>query len=294
MKRLTTIVLIFLLIFTIWMGFAWGENKAKEKDKVVRTCFLKSSFKEVNLQDARLAMRVWFRKIVSRTEKLKDYRSEVAIVDDLEEMERKLKNKRVDILILSAFDYCRLSQKTNLIPLLLSIKHNNPTIRFLLLVRKDRGINKISQLQDKKVCIHKSGYEDLIRMWLTVLLKEKKYSSCERFFDLNSVKSSKAVLKVYFGQADACAVESNVFKTMVELNPDVGKQLKPLHRSLQLPDGIVAVPAYQDEFVKKTIAEACQDLHRDPEGKQLLIMFKPRFMKNAIRLFKKYRRMKKK
>jgi hypothetical protein len=86
-------------------------------------------------------------------------------------------------------------------------------------------------------------------------------------------KSSQAVLPVFFRQAEGCIVTWNAYDTIVELNPQVGKELVPIASS---PLVITSIGVLRDDYEERFGAFVTGELirlHMDPQGKQILLLF---------------------
>lgn len=291
----------YVLIYTvIAILFLAAPLSGQEKnDKVIRACFLSSGLRDVNVNDAKLAMKILTRKVAERTKKYRNHKIEVLIARSLPEMIKLLKDNKIHLVSLAPAEFYHVTKRIKLTPIMMSSKHDKPQVRFLLLVRKDRGVKRIEDLRGKKVYIQNTDQEKLMKIWMDVQLKEQGLQRTEKFFDLRSVKTSKAVLQVYFKVIDACIVEEACFQTLVELNPDLGRKLTPIYRSDKFPDGILALPADHDDEFKKTIVKIASNLHMDPEGRQILTIFRKkrsapfddRYMKNLEKLMKRHKEL---
>jgi hypothetical protein len=81
------------------------------------------------------------------------------------------------------------------------------------------------------------------------------------------------VLPVFFRQSDACVVTRSGFETMVELNPQLGRQLKILARS---PEVVPAVFCFRADYAagfKEDLFAGVRDLHKSAAGQQVLTVF---------------------
>lgn len=85
---------------------------------------------------------------------------------------------------------------------------------------------------------------------------------------------SRAVLPVFFGQADVALVTRSAFETMIELNPQVGAQLKVLANSGPLLPLLLAPTRHADPDVMGKVMKAILELQEEPGGDQILMMFK--------------------
>lgn len=179
---------------------------------------------------------------------------------------------------------------------------NSPENELVFLVNKKRNINSLDQLRNKNIIIKKDFSYSLALIWLDTLLLERSLPEGNQFFQtIKPVdKESKSVLPVFFGQADACIVHRETFETMISLNPQVGKQLKILFKS---PPFLMAVTCYHnqlDNTIKDLVIKFSETADQDPEGKQILMIFKmrnvfryrPEYLKNVEDLYNKHKKLK--
>jgi ABC-type phosphate/phosphonate transport system substrate-binding protein len=119
--------------------------------------------------------------------------------------------------------------------------------------------------------------------WLETKLAESGLGPARRFLgpmeDLEN--PSKAVLRVFFGQADACLVTSNAFAISCELNPQIARKLKALAASPPLVPTVMYFrnDCRSPQFDK--VEAAILDLHKTTAGQQVLTIFQ------AVRLEKR-------
>jgi phosphonate transport system substrate-binding protein len=114
-------------------------------------------------------------------------------------------------------------------------------------------------------------------VWVeTLLMKETGIKVAKGFFATVKVtrKPSQTVLSVFFRHSDACVVTRNAFNTMVELNPQLGKDLLPIAVSQPLVTaiGCVRKDYYEDHY--PVLRENLELLHQDPQGRQILTLFR--------------------
>jgi hypothetical protein len=113
-------------------------------------------------------------------------------------------------------------------------------------------------------------------MWLDVVLMRSRLPPAQRY--LQSVKAvdrpAQAVLPVFFGQSDACLVTRRASEDLVELDPQIGKQLVALATSPPfLPSLMCFRTAYREDSKSVTL-ESALSLHDKAEGKQVLRLFR--------------------
>jgi phosphonate transport system substrate-binding protein len=149
------------------------------------------------------------------------------------------------------------------------------TVQYILLVRQDSKIESLADLRGRTLTFHRNPRLSLAQMWLDMLLAQEGYPSCSAFAGTikQSSKLSDVVLPVFFHATDACVVTRSGFDTMVELNPQVGRQLKVIATSMELVPFVLAFRADYESSFKDQLLAAFRDLHRTPAGLQILNIF---------------------
>lgn len=268
--------------------------------KTVGVGYIANTISGVDKRDAKVALEVMVRKIVAR--KFPDVQSSSVICQDLKAAVTAVENEEIDIMTLLSINYLEISDRNVLIPKYIGSIGRKPEESYVLLVKNTSNIKGIGQLRNKTILVQKGGSGVISLMWLDTLLMEQSLPESRFFF--NSVKKidkvSMAVLPVFFGQADACLVPRRAYETMVELNPQVGKELNVLSES---PGYLVTISCFRSGLVEKhqkTIEEQFDTLDELPEYQQILILFhlksvkryKPEYLLNVKELYNKYHRLK--
>ena len=111
---------------------------------------------------------------------------------------------------------------------------------------------------------------------------------------------SKAILQVFFHQADAALVTTEAFDVACELNPQLRKDLKVLCESPALITAFfIFRPSLGLERNMEVVEKAVMDLHTTPGGRQVLTVIQSSKMEkhpisildNAIQFVKRYQRL---
>jgi phosphonate transport system substrate-binding protein len=231
-------------------------------------------FADVNMTDALAATKVWTTAIVRK--KGFDSPAEPTIFNDTAWITDALKNQRVDIAVLLSREYLEIREKVPLTPHFVPRRRGRIEEECLLLVHRLSGINSAEDLSGKDILLLLSAKGGMGRTWLENSLIEKGFPSMEKFFGkvTGMQKASRTVLPVYFRQVDACLVTRDGFETMAELNPQLKNDLKIIATSPAFLPAILCTRANYESPYKNPALEALRDLHTEPGGQQLLIMFK--------------------
>lgn len=300
-RRIKTFLIIILIIMNMFLTCSRGVCQ-KTTHKKITAGLSTNSMSGVNLNDAKLAMTFWLKKVSERIGT--NVSTQVEFFSNIDLVKKALNEKKLDLIVLLPLEYIQLKGKVALDPMMISVQDNNSMEYLVLLVNRESGIKSMEQLSNKKLIADIGGKGDIVKLWLDVLLLRRGISSSELFFSsIKMVESpSKAVLPVYFRQSDACIVTERAFETIRELNPDVGKKLLILEKSERFPSVILCIRSdYEDLEHRKIIEETGLNFHKNEEGRQILMLFRQKkllqfdnsYLSNVEKLLNEYKRLKK-
>jgi ABC-type phosphate/phosphonate transport system substrate-binding protein len=293
-KLYLSIILISMLFCSLGMA-----DKVKDGIEYLNVGYTKSTLSDVDLKDAQVAMDLWVKEL-SRASKNPLYPKSI-LIDDLPALVQAINARQVDVLGLSCLDYFKIRDKVNLEPAMVAIIGGKPSKEFSLIARRDK-FQHLNDLKSAELLVNEEKPANGVPlMWLdTYLIKQEGLNSRQLFGSIKEVdKVSKAVLPVFFKQADACLVSRTGFDTMVELNPQIGEQLTILATS---PGYVLAGVFFRKDFredIKKLIMNTCVNFYTYPSGRQILTLFKaeafapfkPSYFETLLDLTKEYGRL---
>lgn len=165
-----------------------------------------------------------------------------------------LKNGEVDMAYLGALSYIKAHEEAGVIPIVQPnfITEKEPSYRSCIIVRKDSGIKKISDLKGKKFAFtdkdSTSGYLIPVSMMSDSGIKSLKFFSKYLF----TGDHEAAFLAVYNGYVDGAAVYSRLF---LENNDPRLKDIIIIKKSEPIPTGPIVIsreiPGGKVELIKK-------------------------------------------
>jgi phosphonate transport system substrate-binding protein len=201
--------------------------------------------------------------------------AQVSIQDSIREIQEDMERENLEIITVLSEEYLLLKDRTNYVPLFVPQRGGHPQEQVVLLVRRDSNVGKIHDLKGGSVAAPKMPGEALGRMWFEVLLARNGLEESSQF--LSGIESfrnaSRAILSVFFRKMDACIVPRLDFETAAELNPQVAKQLQVIETSLPLTVSVICVRK-GSWLGKEDLLSAMKELHTNPRGEQMLMMFK--------------------
>jgi ABC-type phosphate/phosphonate transport system substrate-binding protein len=148
----------------------------------------------------------------------------------------------------------------------------------MILTATDSPIREVAQLRGRHVILLENSNCEMSRPWFETLLLEAGMGKAQDVVGRLDVeaKATGALLPVFFAKADACVVNDQVFTTMSELNPQLGRRLHGIAMSEPLIDSVtfLAHDGWESPRHRSDMKEALAGLHETPEGKQILTLFK--------------------
>jgi len=249
-----------------------------DKDKPIVIGYSSEAFYNVDPNDALSLITTWAQTV---DRKLKnEVGTRVIFMKNLDEMKKVLANNDVDIIALMPEEFISLRESVRLKPVLSSVLSSDygkdSYNELLILVRNDRGISQVEQLRGKNIRVDSGQKGSIPMLWLNTLLKNKVSGDARNFFSkiTEYPKASQVILPVFFDQADACVASRVSFETMVELNPQIGRNLHIIERSPGFLTGIIAVREDVSNPKRDAMVTALRNIHTDPKGRQLLTLFR--------------------
>jgi ABC-type phosphate/phosphonate transport system substrate-binding protein len=279
-----------------------GEKK-KPDEQPVRYAFTKGIFAHVDARDAKVAMEVWLQKLIDKDGQPRRYRFHATTFADEASLVKAVRKGRLHLVALTAKRYLELRDELKLEPAPLPVIDRAACHPYVLLVHANSGITRLEQLKGKRLVAETGSRNNSPLTWLETLLLEGGGSDPSKFFSRirKASKPSGIALPVFFRQADACLISRPAFKLLVELNPQLGKKLKPLSTSPPLVRVVVSYTRACDAETRKAISEFMLGLHKSTEGKQVLTLFRtdklvpydPKHLAGTVKLFKRLEALKK-
>jgi ABC-type phosphate/phosphonate transport system substrate-binding protein len=262
-----------------WRGLLFGflfliglkGVHAQEVNPVIRVGFSAKAFIGVNENDAKAATKVWAQTIAKERNVSVDPVAQV--FRKVEEMRDALREKTVDAVVLSTLEYFSLDLQMQPVKIVSLI--GEPSERYMLLVHKDSGISDLSGLRGKSLNMQESFRSSLALIWMDTQLMQQGIGPTNRFMGKVQAlpKASAAILPVFFRQVDACLVSSGAFATMVELNPQLAKNLRILAESPQYISAFFAFRRDLAPNLRLSLQTAMLDLEKTAGGAQILALF---------------------
>lgn len=201
----------------------------------------------------------------------------IKIYENINPMVSDFKAKTLDLGSANNVDYIQIKKQIPVTPIAIMVKGGSCQYRAILLVRKDSGINTLADLKGKKLAYDTKnsahGY-----LYPKLLIKTKFKQPIEKFFGpmIQTPKEPDSILAVYYKKADVVSASDTTYGVYCELKPQLKRDLKIIETSEPFLHGPMFYyndnkpdQDYLDRFNKELF-----NMQNDPEGNQILMMFK--------------------
>jgi len=207
-----------------------GALSAAGTGAPVRMAFSESLVSDVNLNDARAALQVLIQRIAQHANLTVEL--DPKVFETTEEILARVRKGLLDAVALNVIEFRQGADVLDSSQIV-SEAGAAATEQYIIVVKRDGGIRRLGDLEGRRLYMLKTPKMCLAPAWLSIILDEGRCGPAEQFFASVTAdsKSSRVVLPVFFGQAEACLTSKRGFDTMCELNPQVARDLQPLAAS---------------------------------------------------------------
>lgn len=269
-----------LLCAGLVMLFSWSVNLSMLRQATAGTADTRTivhigishaSFGQISANDANAALKAWAVSVLrERDSKIKP---EVRVFENPVELRESLVKGNLDFVTMIPEEFIDSDQHPR--EVLVVSRGGGFKEHYALVTHSASGIRHISDLRGKRLVRNSSQRDTLSMPWLELQLGTNSLPAASSFFkEIRSMETpSKAVLMVFFRQADACLVKLTALETARELNPQLNRDLQVLALS---PGIIPSVAFFRDNWadpMRQDLETTMLNLHATPAGQQVLTVF---------------------
>lgn len=227
----------------------------------------------INPNDAKAAISAWARTILQQRGIVVDVQTR--IFDSQGALAAAMENDELDSATLSTEDFLALDPRFLPESIFIATRSVALSENYVLLTHRSSEIRSATDLPGKRLLIQAGSHAGLIRAWLDVLSTRPLPESGDEALRTDSPidKPSRALLPVFFRQADACVVTSNSWATAGELNPQLRRDLRLVAMSPDLVPGLFFFHPHFQSSIRDALESAVMGLHETPAGLQVLTVF---------------------
>lgn len=250
-----------------------GNGAGQRDGDLVRIAVSPSSWLGVRQNDAVAALKAWAKAVLGECGIAAEV--DARFFENSQDMIASLSNCQVDAMSMVTDELLALDPKIRPDRVFISVKNKSFTERYVILVRRNSGIEDVPDLAGRSVLLHRSSRMCLAPQWLETLLETRSAALADQVSrnTSNIENASRAVLQVFFRKADASVVTSNVFEMVSELNPQVHKELRVLASSPEVVPNIFFFRSGYTSPVRDKLEAALEAIHNSPAGRQILTVF---------------------
>lgn len=199
----------------------------------------------------------------------------ILVVDQLSRLAQAIRQGKVHLFHDSVVPTMVVSRQSGSIPILRQWKYGEAQYYGIILVRKDSGINSLTDLVGKLIAFdepHSTSAHVLPRMLLAdraLKLVEVNSRGETRPGVVSFIHTSdgNAPRLLLAGRVDAAATSHRELK---ELQPEIQDTLKIMARSKSVPRLLISVRKDLDPKIVAALREILLNMHKDPEGQVAL------------------------
>lgn len=238
----------------------------------VRLAISESLVSDVNVNDARAAMAIWLKRMMSDLNVVIEFSPR--IFETTEEILRRTRAGQVDCVALNVVEYRQIVDVLDSSQIV-SESGAAAQEEYILLAKRNSGTQHLGDLRGRRLMMLKAPKMCVAGAWLSGILDEGHFGQSEQFFAsiTPDTKVSRVVLPIFFGQADACVTSKRGFETMCELNPQVARDLTVLASS---PAMLLCFYVFRKNYrgvSRENFARVYSNLLTSAAGRQLATLF---------------------
>lgn len=268
-KPYSFLLLCMVFLVFIAMNQAWAKGQSEMNIVVPGRIFV-----DLRADEIKAALRGWAKMFSGHISN--DLRINYIVEDDVESIRKGLQAEQIDMVAVLAPVFVELEKTELFYKMRYPVVERNQQEEVLMLAGVNSGINSFDDLEGKTVDVVYDGFMVIAKLWHETLLYERGFRRAEQYHAMVTEhrKASHAVFNVFFGKSDACFVSRSTFDTMVEMNPQVGRALNIVGRSLPLTTFVVAVRESYSSPHLDDVFEAVDRIHESPAGGQIMMFAK--------------------
>ncbi|GEM_PF-844562 len=301
--RYRCFILKWLLLWVIFSGWAFAQNHQELPLTHLTYGYYGDAFVGLDPKDVQVSMQILLDGITEYYHNLVKVKG--FVFDTKEGVLQAIRSKKVDLAAINALDYLDWGKKLYLDPLAVGLRNGHAGYAYVLLVRREDQVKHLKDLLQNRIIIQDVMLQKSIPLlWFkTELLKQ---ATREKEIHMKNftvdMKPARAILPVFFKKVRACIVTNETYETMLELNPQIGKQLKILKKSPVFLDGIMCLVRKMDSRQREFVLDNLSSLQKFPKGEQIIniykvdhvVRYKPQFMNALLHLIRTYNELSKK
>ena len=230
---------------------------------------------EGNINDIKAATKVWIEGIVNDLNLSKVVVADVRVFDDSEGLRREVEADRLDVAVLSTRDFLAVGGAQRLDALFAYERNQSTVEEYLMLVRRDAGLASLADLRGKSVAMLHNIRTSLAEPWLDRELQRANLPPLRQLAGqlVEEDKATHCVHGVFFRKNAACLINAHAYRTICELNPQIGRDLVTLAASPPYVPSLVTLRRGYTSELRPILERSIREVHKTTRGQQILTVY---------------------
>jgi ABC-type phosphate/phosphonate transport system substrate-binding protein len=247
--------------------------RAENDSKLLRVAISAETLAGANINDARAAYLLWI-DAVSREFGHSTAVTVPGLFIPTEEMIRGIRQGTIDCYGVTALELAKIADLTDPGEVVLQ-DYLAEGIEYVLLVHNGSKYKTVADLRGAQMLTHLHRDMVLLQVWLGTLLAANSLPPAERFFGSLSPrdKVNQVLLPVFFRNADGACLARRSWETAVELNPQLGRDLRALAVSPKIIPIAIGFRRNCDAIGRKALIDSMLRISNSNAGQQITAFY---------------------
>lgn len=288
-----------LILFFISIILVYPQDAPKTSFTMA---FFKSTLGDIDIKDADAALQIWVKTYKNKLESSLGEKIgfKYEIHQDYGVINRNGFTEKCNFINIPVIEFLKFNSDNRFEPILTGCSSDNKLDQYVIITNKNSPIKKLKDLRGSSLLLPNRKANDVVVVWLEVLLFENGLPRTDKCFSktIESKSNLFSVNSVFFKSFDCSIVPKVALDLAFELNPQLKKNINVLYTSKPYIRNVLAVLKKLDEKTKKIVIEIGSTLKNDPDGEQILSLFKtydiqtilPGDLDSVIKVFKKHQK----
>lgn len=276
-----------------------GFTQGPSEERRFRVAVSADTLAGANINDARAAYKAWGVEIVhSFGMQFADMVPEAIVPSD--RMLQMVREGSIDCFVITALEYANVVDLIDPECILLQ-DYAADGLEYVLVVHNASPFQKLEELNNRPIALHHHRDSVLLPTWLNILLADKHLPPIDQFFGHRTSPDliTQVILPVFFRRIDVAGLPRIHFKNAVELNPQLGRDLRILASSPKVVPIAFCFRKDSNTGDKRRFRDAIVKLSTIPAGQQIMELYQSRSfvskqafcMQSALDMVRQYQRI---
>ena len=269
------IIIVFSISFFVLFNQSYADENEKTEYRLNTGYYFNSINQVASRSDIEISLSYWGKELFDIEAKKHNFRISAFhayLYDRMEDMRKAFDDGDLDMIVAPPLLISKYFKREELADGFIGVLEGGKQESMILIVRIDKNINSINDLQDKRLeMIETDDLADVLLDTLTLKNLHKSYKNIGLSIQYPK-KVNMIILDVFFDKADAGLVYANSLDVMSDLNPAIKDKIKILSS--------YPIKAKNFSYFRRgyplvdQFSNFMQDFPNSPKGKQILEIYK--------------------